>query len=274
MALVQQRRALDKGRMRSAASFLRSICDFALPPRCPGCGTVVDGDHRFCISCWQQMEFLGGGGCAACGVPLPPTAMAGIHCGPCLASPPDHDGVRAAVVYGEMARRVVLKLKYGRRPGMAHIIAGQLGRFVVAEEADGPSGLLVPVPLHRWRLWSRGYNQSMLIARLVSRQTGVSLAPALLKRTRATPSLRNLGAKARAKAVRGAFRVAADARANITGRTIWLIDDVYTSGATANACARALKRAGAKRVILLCWARVLQSDVDNGGAEPHLAGKG
>lgn len=175
-------------------------------------------------------------------------AVEGLTCGACLADPPVHDGVRAAVAYGPIARALALKLKYSGRIGLAEIIASQLGRLMPVTD-----GLLVPVPLHRWRIWSRGYNQSALIASALARRIGVAVALDALKRTKATPVLRGLGASARAKAVRGAFAVSAD----VKGRTIWLVDDVYTSGATANACAKALKRAGAARVIVICWARVL-----------------
>lgn len=180
----------------------------------------------------------------------------GLTCGACLADPPYHDGVRAAVAYGEIARGLALKLKYSGRTAMAEIIAAQLARHI-----DGQlDGVLVPVPLHRWRIWRRGYNQSALIARALARRTGTVLIVDALDRVKATPALRGLGRAARARTVRGAFRIPVSHRAALTGRTVWLVDDVHTSGATANACARALKRAGAGRVIVLCWARVLAEE--------------
>jgi ComF family protein len=134
-------------------------------------------------------------------------------------------------------------------------MAFHMVRLVGAAASDT---LVVPVPLHRWRLWSRGYNQALLIARGLADRSGLDCVPDLLVRTKATPMLRGLGRKARAKAVAGAFAVAGKAR--VKGRTILLIDDVYTSGATADACSRALKRAGAAEVRLLCWARVLREE--------------
>lgn len=241
--------------MNALLSIARMARDFALPARCPACGVLVEGDGRFCLGCWQQLDFLPDGGCAGCGHPMA-AAAEGLTCGACLAHPPHHDGVRAAVAYGDVARGLALKLKYSGRTAMAEIIAAQLVRHVDA----GMNGILVPVPLHRWRIWRRGYNQSALIARALARRTGAELSLDSLARTRQTPVLRGMGPAQRAKAVRGAFSVAKAQRGNVAGRHVWLVDDVHTSGATANACARALKRAGAERVVLLCWARVLAEE--------------
>ncbi len=172
-----------------------------------------------------------------------------------MAEPPPHDGVRAAVAYGEVARDVALKLKYSGRLACAETMARAMGRLL-PEGAE----LLVPVPLHRWRIWSRGFNQAALIADSLGRKYALPVEKQLLLRTRATPVLRGLGARGRAKAVQGAFALTADAKAKLAGRTVVLVDDVHTSGATGAACARALKRGGAAKVILLCWARVLEGE--------------
>lgn len=238
---------------------IRAAIDFALPPRCPGCGAVVEADHRFCPDCWRSLDFLGSEGCAACNVPLALPAP-GALCAECMAKLPAHDGVRAVVAYGEIARALVLKLKHGRKPGPAALIAEYLARRIDA----GDGALLIPVPLHRRRLWSRGFNQSVLIGRALARRTGHRLAVDVLRRTRATPMLGGLGRDRRARAVRGAFGIARDKRDAISGRTVYLIDDVYTTGATANACAKALKRAGAARVVILCWARVIRDEAGGG----------
>jgi ComF family protein len=188
-----------------------------------------------------------------CALPLPHDLGAEAWCGACHADPPAFDHAAAAVAYGDVARTVALRLKYGGRPGAARTMAYHMARLV----EDVPAGaLVVPVPLHRWRLWSRGYNQALLIARGLAERTQLACAPDLLVRTKATPVLRGLGRKARAKAVACAFAVRD--RAMLGGRTVLLIDDVYTSGATADACAKVLKRAGAAEVRLLCWARVLR----------------
>lgn len=235
---------------------LGRIAALALPPRCPGCGAVTDADHRFCAECWSALDFLGAPWCALCHAPFAFDRGPAAWCDSCRQSRPVHDGVRAAVAYGPVARGVALKLKYGGRLACAETMARAMARLMPAE-AD----LLVPVPLHRGRIWSRGFNQAALIARALSRRCGVPLGVDALRRTRATPVLRGLGKGGRARAVADAF--APHGTAAIAGKTIVLVDDVYTTGATAAACARALKQAGAARVILLCWARVLSAaDLD------------
>jgi ComF family protein len=237
---------------------LRRAVDFALPPRCPGCGAITGEPHRFCLGCWRSLAFLGEPCCARCGLPFAFDGGDDALCGRCLAEPPPFDRLRAAVAYGDVSRQVALKLKYSGRPGLA----GTLAHFMLRHVAGEGDPLLVPVPLHRWRIWRRGYNQAALIASALARRTGLPAGLDLLVRTRATPPLRGLGRRERALAVRGAFRVADGARPRLAGRRIVLVDDVYTSGATASACARALRRAGAGRVEILCWARVVRTASD------------
>ncbi|CAA9522470.1 MAG: Competence protein F homolog, phosphoribosyltransferase domain; protein YhgH required for utilization of DNA as sole source of carbon and energy [uncultured Sphingosinicella sp.] len=232
----------------------RQIVDFALPPRCHGCGTVVEDVHRFCLACWQELTFLGEPCCTRCGLPFEYEAGDGSECGKCVANPPAFDRLRAAVAYGEIARKVALKLKYSGRPAVAETLAHFMQRHLATAD---PDALLVPVPLHRWRIWKRGYNQSGLIASALARRSGLRAELALLDRTKSTPPLKGLGRKERALAVRGAFRMTDAAKAIAKGRRVILVDDVFTSGATVNACAATLKRGGAARVDILCWARVL-----------------
>lgn len=239
----------------AALDSLARLADLALPPRCPGCGEVTAADHRFCASCWGALRFLGPPWCAGCQLPFAFDRGENARCAGCLADPPPHDGVRAAVAYGEIAREVALKLKYSGRLACAGTMARAMVRLI-PEDAQ----LLVPVPLHRWRIWSRGFNQAGLIADGLSRASGIPSDPMLLRRFKSTPVLRGLGARGRARAVAGAFALAKGARAKLAGKTVVLVDDVYTSGATGAACARALKRGGANKVILLCWARVLETE--------------
>ena len=231
-----------------------SVVRFALPPRCPGCGVVTERDHEFCLGCWSALDFLAGPQCACCGAPFEVDPGAEALCGACHADPPPFERMRAAVAYGPIARALALKLKYGRRPGIARMMARHMRRHLPNEE----SWLVAPVPLHRWRIWRRGYNQAALMARGLAEDTGHSLALDLIDRTKATPILRGLGPSGREKAVRGAFAVRD--RAQVKGRSVLLIDDIYTTGATVRACAQILRRAGATRVAVLCWARVVRDE--------------
>lgn len=242
----------DKKGVNLAAALVRRSIALALPPRCPACGQVTEADHRFCAGCWGGLRFLGPPWCAACALPFDHDRGEGACCAACLETPPAHGGARAAVAYGPVPRDVALKLKYGGRLAAAETMARLMLRLM-PEDAE----LLVPVPLHRRRLWSRGYNQSVLIAGTLSRIGGVPVELDALVRTRATPPLRGLGRRERAKTLAGAFAVPAAARPRLAGRAVVLVDDVYTSGATAEACARRLTRAGARQVTVLCWARVL-----------------
>jgi ComF family protein len=247
---------------------IRPIVDYALPPRCPGCGAIVEDDYRFCLACWSSMRFLGDPCCDRCGMPFDHDRGEGAQCGACIAEPSAVDRARAVLAYGEIAKAVALRLKYGRRIGLARLIAGQMTRHVPVECRD--SMLVVPVPLHRWRLWWRGFNQSALIATHLGRLCGIAVEQEVLLRSRRTPPLRGMNPVQRKRVVRGAFAVDPARKERLAGRTILLIDDVHTSGATADACARILRRNGAAAVHLLCWARVLPDDdeiAENAGVD-------
>ncbi len=235
----------------------RAIVDYALPPRCPGCGVIVGDDRQFCLACWSSLDFLSEPACAHCSIPLPTAAPGGaLACGACLAEPPPFDGAPAALVYGPVARTVALRLKYGRRTGHARLMARLMARRLVAA-GDIDAVLLVPVPLHRWRLWSRGFNQAALLADELARLTGAPRDHHLLLRVKPTASLRGKGRKERERIVAGAFALAPGAKARAARRHLVLVDDVHASGATLRAAARVLRRSGASRVSALTWARVV-----------------
>jgi len=238
--------------MRFAALLRRPFeiaLDFALPPRCAGCGAITSAVGLFCPACWPELDFLGGG-CQRCGLPLEATEAD--TCGACLADSGALDRIRAAVAYGEQARALVLRLKYGRKTALARTMAGYMQRPLSELH---PDALLVPVPLHRWRLWSRGFNQAQLIAAALTKLSGRPNDPFVLRRTRRTPKLKGMSATERRRAVQGAFALRPEV--NVRGRHLVLVDDVYTTGSTADACARLLKRKGAASVELLAWTRVV-----------------
>lgn len=236
------------------------LIDFALPARCPVCGTTVEADNRFCPSCWRQLDFLAKPWCVACGVPFAFDGPDNSLCGKCLVDPPMHDGVRAVVRYNDQSSLIAMRLKYGTRLGLARLIAEHLQKFV--EECAG-NAIIIPVPLHRSRLWRRGFNQSVLIGRELGRNTGIPMNYNVICRRKATPPLRGMTGKERRKTVDAAFALLGGARSSIAGRSVLLVDDVYTSGSTSSACARLLKKAGAEQVLVFCWARVI-SDFEDG----------
>jgi ComF family protein len=228
----------------------RAALDFALPPRCAGCGTIVPDVHSFCADCWKTVEFLGDGGCSSCGLPLQATEQT--SCARCLAKPPKIARTRAAVAYDELSRSLAISLKYGRKVAVARTMAHYMAPLVRRSDDT----VLVPVPLHRSRIWRRGFNQSALVARELSRRLKVETEPMLLRRVRRTPPLKGMSPIQRRKTVSGAFRVRD--KAAVAGKTIVLVDDVLTTGSTAEACARVLRRAGAARIELVTWARVVK----------------
>jgi ComF family protein len=171
-----------------------------------------------------------------------------------MAEPPKHAGIAAATLYNDTSRQLVLRFKHGGRISLATMMA----RLMAARLGPLPTdALLVPVPLHRWRIWRRGYNQAALLAQEIASLTRRPVCVDALLRTRKTPSLGGLGRKAREQTLAGAIVASATRRQAIAGRQIVLVDDVLTSGATTDACTRALLRAGAASVRIACFARVL-----------------
>ena len=221
------------------------------PPQCMACDAAVDAEGGLCPECWAQTPFVSGLACDGCGVPLPGRSDRAEHCDACLGGRPWSRG-RAALRYGGAGKRIVLAMKHGDRPDLARWAGGWLAR--VGAPLIGPGTLLAPVPLHRRRLLSRRYNQAALLAREVARRSGAECRPDLLVRARDTGSQEGLGAERRFANVEGAIRL--HPRRSAEGRSVVLVDDVLTSGATLGACAQACLDGGASRVDVLVLARV------------------
>jgi ComF family protein len=237
-----------------AASW-RLALDVALPPLCPSCREPLGDGAGLCATCWSKLTMIEPPYCARLGIPFAYDAGPGLLSMEAIADPPAYDRARAAVRYDDIARALVHAYKYGDRLDLAPLIGGWMaraGRELLAD-ADG----LVPVPLHWRRLWARRFNQSAALAAAIAAIGKVPVVHGALRRVRATVQQVGLSKAQRADNVQGAFRVAADAKAEVAGRRLVLIDDVLTSGATVDTCARALLRAGAAHVDVLVFARVV-----------------
>lgn len=234
----------------------RGVLDLLLPPQCVCCDARVETDGQLCAACFRHTAFITEPCCTRCGVPFASAgqALAGGICPSCQAAPPLYGQAHAALRYDAQGRKLVLPLKHADRPELAAVLGPHMVRAGTAllRHAD----LLVPVPLHRRRLFLRRYNQAALLASAVSRLSGVPAVGDLLVRHRATASLGHKSPAERVDAVRDAFAVRPGRAALLAGRTVVLIDDVMTSGATANACAAVLLSGGARRVDVLVAARV------------------
>lgn len=234
---------------------LLPIVNAVYPPRCPACGCSIGTQSGLCPDCWASLVVPAGPGCASCQRPMETDAIGGeIVCAPCFQAPPRHDGIAAATLYGDTSRKLVLAYKHGRKLGLAPLLARMIAARL-PEFVEPP--LLVPVPLHRFRLWKRGFNQAALLARELEGMGRGELLVDGLVRKKATPSLGGMGAKARQRALAGAIVVRPGAQERLKGRNVVLVDDVLTSGATSDACVAVLKGAGAGRVVLACFARVM-----------------
>lgn len=243
----------------SVATALAPVIDLVFPPRCPLCGAATAAQAGVCGACWGDLAIPGDPCCARCSRPFGAGAPDGMVCAPCLADPRRHDGIAAATLYNDASRKLVLQFKHGGKIALA----GTMARLIVAKLGEvGPDWVVVPVPLHRWRLWRRGFNQAALLAREIARLTGATLAVDALARRKPTRSLGGLGGRARVRALSGAIAPNPRRAAAVAGRRVVLVDDVLTSGATSDACVAVLRRMKAERVVVACFARVLDEALD------------
>ena len=234
----------------------RVALDVLLPPHCLTCDSPVQAPGQFCPGCFARTAFITAPLCHSCGVPFEAAGQGGLTgvCGGCRQHPPAWGAARAALRYDDQARRILMPFKYGDRVEVARALAPHMARAGAGllRAAD----LLVPVPLHRRRLLSRRYNQSALLAQALSRLSGRPAVLDGLRRVRPTAVLGHSSGAQRRAELAGAFQVRASRVAILTGARVLLVDDVLTSGATAEACTRALLAAGAARVDVLAAARV------------------
>lgn len=229
------------------------------PPVCPVTEEPVDMAGRLSPDAWSRLTFIARPWCSSCGLVFAYAAMPGQEsetlCPACIARPPDYDRARAPLLYDDATRPLVLAFKHGGQRDMI----GQFGRWMamaageVCDEAD----LILPVALHWRRRLSRRFNQSALLAEALARETGLPVLCDCLLRSKATPSQAGRNAKARRRNMVGAFRISGGQR--VQGKTVILVDDVFTTGATVSACARKLKRAGAARVHVVTLCRVVRA---------------
>ncbi len=236
------------------ASLSRAALDTLYPPTCLACRAATGEADALCPACWRAMRFIERPFCERLGTPFEQDLGAGLLSPQAIADPPVFRRARAVARFEDgPARRLVHRLKYSDRGELA----GPLGAWMARAGADAlaEADAIVPVPLHAVKLWTRRFNQAAALARAIARQTGKPFEPGLLARVKATRSQVGLSREQRAQNVQGAFRTPSGAR--VKGRRIALVDDVLTSGATANAAARALLRAGAVQVDLIVFARVV-----------------
>lgn len=252
--------------MKEMAGFIKAFSALTLnqvlPPRCIVSGEAVDRQGMLVPDVWTNLDFITAPYCKACGAPFEfDTASGGEYCAPCLQNPPHYAKARSALKYNEASRLMILGFKHADQ---THAVLAFIPWLKVAG-AEFLSGfdkadVIIPVPLHPWRLIARRYNQAALLAQKLGQEINMPVLVGGLKRVRHTPSQGHMNAGERAKNVKSAFAVPERYKERIEGRRIVLVDDVYTTGSTVNECAKVLKKAGALEVNVLCIARVTRGD--------------
>jgi ComF family protein len=232
--------------------------DTLFPPRCPACAESVTSQGALCADCWRDMHFITTPMCHRCGLPFEYGMGAEMLCGRCMETPPAFTRAVSVFRYDDKSRPQVLAFKFHDRTQLAPFFGAWLAR--AGAEFTTLADVIVPVPLHYRRLLSRRYNQAALLAHVLANLTGLPLLPHTLQRKKSTAAQSGLSHKGREDNVRGAFHVPKKLRRPVKGKAVLLVDDVMTTGATMNACARALRDAGAKDVYALTLARTVLTE--------------
>ena len=243
------------GKRATLARFGGGVLDLIYPPTCLDCGAPTASHAALCPRCFAKLRPITAPYCPVLGLPFEVSLGPDARSAEAIADPPPFDRARSAVIYNEVARAIVGRLKYGHRPELA----GYCARLMAAAGSDlwVEARVLVPVPLHFWRLVGRRYNQSTELARALSRLTGLAIDPTLVSRTRRTRQQVGLSADARQRNVAGAFTAHPDILRRLNGRGVVLVDDVITTGSTVKAITRTLKRAGVDKIDVISFARVV-----------------
>jgi ComF family protein len=233
------------------------VLDFVLPALCPACRGVIDQPGGLCAACWSQVSFITPPFCERLGLPFVYDPGPGVLSMEAIANPPAYGRARAAARFDDVTRGLVHALKYQDRLDLAPMLGGWMAK--AGRELLDTADAIVPVPLHWRRLWARRFNQAAALVKVISTHTAVPPAYQALERVRSTPQQVGLSRTARATNMQGAFRVPDAAKMEIRGKRLVLVDDVLTSGATIDQCARTLLRAGAANVDVLVFARVVDA---------------
>lgn len=247
-----------KVKSRGAGAFGRlgaGLLDLVYPPTCIDCGAPVAVQASLCPSCFKKLRPITAPYCPVLGLPFEVSLGPGVLSAEAIADPPPFNRARSAVIYNEVARAVVARMKYGDRPELAGFCARLMQVAGTDLWADRP--VLVPVPLHLTRQFQRRYNQSTELARILARKLGLAVDTGLVRRSRRTRQQVGLSSDARERNVAGAFSVHSDAEKRLAGRGVVLVDDVITTGSTVKAITRALRRAGIAKIDVISFARVV-----------------
>ncbi len=240
--------------LRYGRPVLARLIDIILPPRSPVTGDLVGVQGTISPEFWTELNFIQNPMCACCGLPFATPETPDTLCGLYLSDPPSFQIARSALYYDDAAAKLILPFKHGDRTLLAPLLAQWL--LQAGKDHVSDTDYIIPVPLHRWRLLKRRYNQAGLLARALSRKTGIAWLPHTLQRRKATASQATKNAIQRQDNVRNAFSIPVEQKPLLKNKKVILIDDVHTTGATIKACCKTLRKAGVKEIVVLTLARV------------------